>query len=652
MKRQVMSKALVAVLMSGVSAVAQDAVPTSTVKQWPATQGGNDHWYEIYVQRRDLTWGEAEMLALVRGGRLATLTTKAENEFVLDLARGVKDAWSPVQGGNALGPWIGAIKDRGSRGQLDGWRWVTDEPFAEVFWATGYAPQRNDDLRLRLYPTGWGDSKEDLRDMRACVIEYGPGGRPVGYTPPLISQWKAADGGNDHFYEVCVRPRGMTWIEADRAARQLGGHLATLTTRDENKFVSELAKSIGRAWKGPGSAALGPWIGAYRDEDVAIPDEGWHWVTDEPFTDTFWAPGNPPDGRGETAVQLWATGWDDLRRSDKLSSCIVEYGPKGKPVGYTPPMLAQWKRADGGNNHYYRVYLQPGGMTWDEADRAARRSGGYLATLTTLDENRFVLGMARAIEGAWSDANGPWIGGYKDANAKGPEEGWQWVSGEPFSDAFWAPGNAPERGGNKRLQLFAFGWDDVNADTDRVSCIIEYGKDPSAVAFPNPSTDAAKHPATKAIQTYLEMLNRGSARAAIDRFWSMDGFLKRIFGEEFDQLPSPVRARMRQLLTSHLESLLEQPTVWQVYRKATFTDFLVTSEQDDLGSLLIEFKAHLPEKRGGVRAWLVVDKIGAKWVVLDVGNETQRSLAGALATSYKQSGLTAVKFVESLVAPH
>jgi hypothetical protein len=45
-------------------------------------------------------------------------------------------------------------------------------------------------------------------------------------------QWAVEDGGNGHYYEGFDAT--VTWSEANRLAKALGGHLATVTSDEEN----------------------------------------------------------------------------------------------------------------------------------------------------------------------------------------------------------------------------------------------------------------------------------------------------------------------------------------------------------------------------------------------------------------------------------
>jgi hypothetical protein len=62
-----------------------------------------------------------------------------------------------------------------------------------------------------------------------------------------------------------------------------------------------------------------------------------------------------------------------------------------------PAQRVQWHADDGGNGHAYEVV--PGQMTWFEARDEAKARGGYLATITSAAEDRFVQKLIRHDDG-------------------------------------------------------------------------------------------------------------------------------------------------------------------------------------------------------------------------------------------------------------
>lgn len=140
--------------------------------------------------------------------------------------------------------------------------------------------------------------------------------------------------GNGHAYEVVVVPDGIVWITAKAHALGRGGHLATLTSEEENAFVYLLAEKNALAWSAE-SQPRGPWIGAEQKSD-AEPDGGWTWVTGEPFAYTAWHTGEPDNGLNggggvnETVIHFYAGGakgptWNDWEAAERLPAYVVEY---------------------------------------------------------------------------------------------------------------------------------------------------------------------------------------------------------------------------------------------------------------------------------------------------------------------------------------
>ncbi len=109
-----------------------------------------------------------------------------------------------------------------------------------------------------------------------------------------------------------------------------------------------------------------------------------------------------------------------------------------------PAGLAHWSADQGGNDHYYEVVVRENGISWTDAKAEAEAQGGYLATITSQDENNFVYDLVDdpsywnvlPVYGTYS--LGPWIGGFRPEDA-GPDvnEGWQWVTGEDWSYENW-----------------------------------------------------------------------------------------------------------------------------------------------------------------------------------------------------------------------
>lgn len=156
-----------------------------------------------------------------------------------------------------------------------------------------------------------------------------------------LKQWKSEEGGNGHYYKVIYQPNGISWNTAKAEAEVLGGYLVTITSTEENNFVSSLFSGNSSAWKNLGIDTRGPWIGAFQPSNSPEPNGGWQWVSGEPFTFTNWgvsANGDkqPLDANdfGEDYIHFFGGGnnnftaktWNDLH-ADTSS-----YG--GNPLAY------------------------------------------------------------------------------------------------------------------------------------------------------------------------------------------------------------------------------------------------------------------------------------------------------------------------------
>ncbi len=101
--------------------------------------------------------------------------------------------------------------------------------------------------------------------------------RPAAY--PASRQ--IAFPGNGHLYQRIDVP--VSWRDARRLCEEVGGHLATVTSAEENEFVLTNFASDHVCWLGATDEA----------------EEGkWRWVTNEPFEFQNWSAGEPSNRGG------------------------------------------------------------------------------------------------------------------------------------------------------------------------------------------------------------------------------------------------------------------------------------------------------------------------------------------------------------------
>jgi hypothetical protein len=157
--------ALTTTLLVGIT-VAANATPV----QWLSTDGGNDHWYDVVLEKPVLAWESARDLASDSGGYLATITSAEENLFVWDLVKNLSSA----------SYWLGGYQANPSTS--DAWSWVTGETWGYANWTPG---EPNNAIRgTQNYLHYWGqpakwDDMENGRYMAGYIVESNPVPEPA-----------------------------------------------------------------------------------------------------------------------------------------------------------------------------------------------------------------------------------------------------------------------------------------------------------------------------------------------------------------------------------------------------------------------------------------------------------------------------------------
>lgn len=145
----------------------------------------------------------------------------------------------------------------------------------------------------------WLEGKPELREMYTSMRN----------APDLSN---VAEFGGHHYKAYYER---ISWHAAKKKCEDLGGHLATITSAEENEFVLGILN--------PDRNIL-YWLGGSDDET-----EGqWQWVTGEAFTFTLWNSGEPNGGRRESFLQVttfWNNrwGWNDATPDENSSNAYV-----------------------------------------------------------------------------------------------------------------------------------------------------------------------------------------------------------------------------------------------------------------------------------------------------------------------------------------
>jgi hypothetical protein len=102
--------------------------------------------------------------------------------------------------------------------------------------------------------------------------------------------------------------------------------------------------------------------------------------------------------------------------------------------------------------HYYRVF-KLNFTSWDDAEKYCEQYSGYLATITSAEEQAVVSALVSA------SGNSCWLGAYADSLSDSGNKNFHWITGEEFGYQNWASGEPNASG--VHLQMYTNGtWDD------------------------------------------------------------------------------------------------------------------------------------------------------------------------------------------------
>lgn len=283
----------------------------------------NGHKYRIYND--SMTWDEAKAYCESLGGHLVTITSQEEQNVVASL----------VSSGNKWAYWLGAEKSSGA------FEWVTGETFSY----TNFAENQPDDsgICLQMYGTHpdeeylnyivlghWDDTPSDANSEKSGNLTLEHHG--------FICEWDGNSNNenekiyNGHRYRIY--PDGMTWTEAKAYCESLGGHLATITSQEEQNIVASLVLSGDKN---------SYWLGGQKDSA-----DNWSWIDGSTWSYTNWASGEPN------------YDWEDKLMMYRLSD----------PATYSVP--ATWNNLpDNGTNEEFFALANLGFVCeWDSSNES------------------------------------------------------------------------------------------------------------------------------------------------------------------------------------------------------------------------------------------------------------------------------------------
>ena len=227
----------------------------------------NGHTYVLVDEA--MTWKQAKAYCEARGGYLATITSQAEQDVIVGLITGAKKDYY----------WLGAT-DEETEGE---WKWITGEAFSFFGPAKTFDDAYDGEDYLQIYTNYngdasqlgyWNDNNNETyipkeayffeTERTGLICEIGDGKMPSDGSRTAVF--------NGHTYTAF--DTSLTWKEAEKFCKTMGGHLATVTSEQEQKVIESIIKDGKKDQY---------WLGGSDEKK----EREWTWVTGEPFT--YWA---------------------------------------------------------------------------------------------------------------------------------------------------------------------------------------------------------------------------------------------------------------------------------------------------------------------------------------------------------------------------
>ena len=214
---------------------------------------------------------------------------------------------------------------------------------------------------------------------------------------------------NGHRYEFYEED--LTWNMAYRYCESKGGHLVTISDKQENDFVYSLINK--HVWLG------GCDIGQNKN---------WYWVNGEKMTYTNWKEGQPDGYNGlEHYMMMYyhetvGGQWNDYPDTSTIGF-VCEYDDLVDPDNYSPVLTGSY------NGKNYEIYDDS--VDWLTAKNICSKKGGNLVVIKNSAENDYVYGLI-----SQCGKKEYWIG----ATDIVKEGDWLDIFGNPLTYTHWAEG--------------------------------------------------------------------------------------------------------------------------------------------------------------------------------------------------------------------
>nr|XP_049593092.1 uncharacterized protein LOC125979185 isoform X7 [Syngnathus scovelli] len=365
-------------------------------------------------------WLGARYKCVWEGGDLVSITSEDEEKFVKE-KMGDKPFWIGLSNLNCDEAWC-QFSEAGEKMLTWSDTGLTPTYANRDFRQDGSSTIEscayvNQGVQVDSQPGKWrhGSCRSSLAYMCKRPPNACPEGRLCSYKDYGFGynrvETSSCDTGNFLYKDSCYHFERMkqTWEGAERFCGKWNGHLASVLSWDEGKFLAAHAPSV---------RGLQSWVGLKKNKD------NFEWSDATPTGNIVWVP-NGPKGRGGCS-SLSPTGqledWPCTESQPFIcKKAMVQEFVLPPPAGWSAK--CGWWLDRSSDDFCYLIQRRPT-KTWQKARDDCLRRGGDLLSITDSHEQAFIQSLYTFLPSAPS----LWLG----VNNNITKDGSEWTDGSPF----------------------------------------------------------------------------------------------------------------------------------------------------------------------------------------------------------------------------